>query len=46
MQVRDIITIKSKNIDITFNGDGIANHYYLLMVCGMSSEDALKIASK
>ena len=45
MQVRDIITIKNKNVNITFNGDGIASHYFLLMVYGMKSEEAYEMAS-
>lgn len=44
MTIRDTLKIKAKGVDITYHGDGQCNHYYLLMVFGMKSDEAYKVA--
>ncbi len=40
MAIRDTLRITSKGTDITYTGDGECNHYFLLMVQGMKSDEA------
>jgi len=46
VNIRDILRITSKGIDITYEDDGECNHYFLLMVFGMKEKDACKCAYK
>jgi len=44
--LRDDLKIIINKVDITFTGDGKANHYFLLMVCGLKPKEAYSIAYK
>lgn len=40
MEIRDCVKIVSKGRDISYQGDGKANHYFLLMVYGVKQKQA------